>query len=99
MRITQDIADKLLLEDIERHADPVRDMVSGYATQSQFDALVSFAFNVGVNALKRSTLVRKHMEGDHEGAANEFARWNKAAGRVLAGLTRRRAAEAKLYRS
>lgn len=99
LRITQETADALLLEDIERHADPVRDMVSGYATQGQFDALVSFAFNVGVNALKRSTLLRKHMEGDHEGAANEFARWNRAGGRVLAGLTRRRAAEAKLYRS
>jgi len=98
MRITQDIADKLLLEDIERHADPVRDMVSGYATQGQFDALVSFAFNVGVNALKRSTLLRKHMEGDHEGAANEFAKWTLASGKRLAGLVRRRAAEASLYR-
>jgi GH24 family phage-related lysozyme (muramidase) len=97
--ITQAQADKLLLVDIERHADPVRDMLgSAPTTQGQFDALVSFAFNLGPDSLKRSTLFRKHMEGDYEGAANEFARWNKANGRVLRGLTRRRAAEAAMYR-
>ena len=94
LRITQEMADELLLGDIERHADPVRDMVKGYATQGQFDALVSFAFNLGVNALRRSTLLRKHMEGDHAGAADEFAKWTLAGGRRLKGLVRRRAAEA-----
>ena len=98
--ITQAEADALLTEDIERHADPVRALLAGMrTTQNQFDALVSFAFNVGVGALKGSTLLRKHMAGDYAGAAAEFARWNKANGRVLAGLTRRRAAEAALYRS
>ena len=67
-------------------------------TQSQFDAMVSFAYNVGIGNLSSSTLLKKHKAGDHAGAAAEFARWNKAAGKVMAGLTRRRAAEAELYR-
>ena len=68
-------------------------------SQPQFDALVSFAYNVGPDALRRSTLLRKHKAADHAGAAREFARWNRAGGHVLRGLTRRREAEAKLYRS
>jgi lysozyme len=66
-------------------------------TQPQFDAMVSFAYNVGIGNLQSSTLLRKHKAGDHEGAAAEFAKWNKAAGRVLPGLVKRRAAEAALY--
>ena len=66
-------------------------------TQSQFDALVSFAYNVGLGNLSSSTLLRKHKAGDFAGAAREFARWNKAAGKVLTGLTRRRNAESALY--
>lgn len=67
-------------------------------TQNQFDALVSFAFNCGPANLLNSTLLRKHCARDYAGAANEFAKWNKAAGKVMAGLTRRRAAEAALYK-
>ena len=66
-------------------------------TQNQFDAMVSFAYNVGVGNLSASTLLKKHKAGDYKGAAAEFARWNKAAGKVLPGLTRRRTAEAALY--
>jgi len=66
-------------------------------TQNQFDAMVSFAYNLGVANLQSSTLLRKHKAGDYAGAAAEFAKWNKAAGKVLPGLTRRRAAEAALY--
>lgn len=68
-------------------------------TARQKAALVSWAYNVGIGAVAHSTLLRKHREGSYEGAAREFARWNRAGGRVLAGLTRRRAAEADLYRS
>jgi len=64
-------------------------------TQAQFDALVSFHYNTG--AIGRATLTRKHRAGDYAGAAREFLRWNKAGGRVMRGLTRRREAEAKLY--
>lgn len=66
-------------------------------TQAQFDALVSFHYNTG--AIARATLTRKHIAGYHAGAAREFARWNRAGGKVLKGLVRRRAAEAALYTS
>jgi lysozyme len=64
-------------------------------TQNQFDALVSFHYNTG--AIGRATLTKKHIAGDYVGAKAEFARWNKAGNRVMAGLTRRRKAEADLY--
>lgn len=66
-------------------------------SQRQFDALVSFAYNVGTGALARSTLLRLHRAGSYAAAAAQFARWNKAGGKVLPGLVRRRAAEARLY--
>lgn len=74
-------------------------------TQNQFDALVSFAYNVGLDedddklaeGLGDSTLLRKHLAGDYKGAAAEFVKWNKAGGKIMAGLTRRRKAEAALY--
>ena len=66
-------------------------------SQEQFDAMVSFHYNTG--AIHRATLTRKHIAGDFVGAAAEFKRWNKAGGRVLRGLTRRREAEAAHYRS
>ena len=66
--------------------------------RNQFDALVSLAYNIGTQALATSTLLRMHLAGDHAGAAEQFGRWNRAGGRVLAGLVRRRAAEAALYR-
>lgn len=76
-------------------------------TQGQFDALVSFAYNVGedidddniAEGLGDSTLLKKHLRGDYAGAKAEFAKWNKSNGKVLRGLTRRRAAEAALYAS
>tara|TARA_R110000796_G_scaffold3212_3_gene12288 strand:- start:4372 stop:4944 length:573 start_codon:yes stop_codon:yes gene_type:complete len=96
--ITEARAEALLLEDLKRfEAAVVR--AAGPATDNQFAAMVSLAFNVGEGAFASSTLCRKHKAGDHVGAANEFKRWNKAAGRVMAGLSRRRAAEAALYRT
>ncbi|MNQ87056.1 Lysozyme RrrD [compost metagenome] len=68
-------------------------------TQEQFDALVSFTYNLGINALKGSTLLRKLNSGDYEGAADEFLKWNKAGGKILSGLTRRREAERMLFLS
>ncbi len=64
-------------------------------TQAQFDAMVSFHYNTG--AISRATLTERHISGNLAGARKEFARWNKASGRVLKGLTRRRSAEAALY--
>ena len=82
----------------EFEAGVVAALAGSPATQSQFDAMVSLAYNIGLSAFGGSTLLRKHRAGDYAGAANEFARWNRAGGRVMAGLTRRRAAEAAMYR-
>jgi lysozyme len=97
MTITEAEAEDLLVKDLARF-EKVIDEIGGTTTQGQFDALVSLAFNVGAANVARSTLLTMHKAGDYEGAAKQFARWNRAAGRVLPGLTRRRAAEAKLYR-
>ncbi len=97
---TQKQCDERATNDYRRYADDVvRALGSAIAntSQGQFDALVSFHYNTG--AIGRATLTRKHVAGDHAGAAREFSRWNKAGGRVMKGLVRRRAAEERLYRS
>lgn len=66
-------------------------------TQNQFDAMASFAYNVGTGALQRSTLRMKLNRQDYENATEEFQKWKYAGGRVLAGLVRRRAAERALF--
>lgn len=97
MTITQAQADELLRSDLRRFEDYVAKAAPN-ATGNQFAAMVSLAFNIGEGALGRSTVLRKHLAGDHAGAAAAFGMWNKAGGRVLPGLTRRRNAEAALYR-
>lgn len=88
--------DARLERDLARYAAEVADALGDAPTaQNQFDALVSFHYNTG--AIGRATLTRRHVAGDHAAAAREFARWNRAGGRVLAGLARRREAEARLY--
>lgn len=96
---TQERADGRLAVEVAHFAKGV-DAAIGAAptTDAQRAALISFAYNVGVQALKESTLLRKHKEGDHEGAAQQFMRWTKAGGRELAGLVKRRDAESRLYR-
>jgi GH24 family phage-related lysozyme (muramidase) len=95
---TQQQCDDRLGVDIGSFAGKVSAVIGGANTsQHQFDAMVSFAYNVGIGNLSSSTLLRKHKAGDFAGAAAEFGRWNKAAGKVMNGLTRRRAAEAALY--
>ena len=95
--ITQSQADDLLKQDLRRFEIAVRKLAKVPLTQNQFDALVSFAYNVGEAALSRSTLLRKLNAGDLAGTKLEFAKWNKGGGKVLAGLTRRRADEANLF--
>jgi GH24 family phage-related lysozyme (muramidase) len=95
---TQAQCDDRLAQDLVRYAaDVARVLGDASTTQPQFDALVSFHYNTG--AIARATLTQKHLVGDFQGAAREFARWNRAGGRVLKGLVRRRAAEAELYLS
>jgi GH24 family phage-related lysozyme (muramidase) len=91
--------DERFADDLRRVYVPevLRALDGAPVTQGQFDALVSFHYNTG--AIHRATLTRKHKEGDYVGAANEFARWNRAGGQVMRGLTRRRDAEAAIYRS
>ena len=96
---TQAQADARFTQDIGKFAAKVGALLgSTPTTQGQFNALVSLAYNIGPGNLASSTLLRLHKAKDYEGAANQFARWNKAAGQVMTGLTRRRAAEAKMYR-
>lgn len=95
---TKDQADARLAEDAERFAQGVTLRLNGApATQDQFDAMVAFSFNVGLANFGSSTLLRLHKQGKYDEAAKEFLRWNRASGRILPGLTRRREAEAKLY--
>ena len=93
---TQGQCDARLAQDLTRYAAEVAAAIgTAPTTQAQFDALVSFHYNTG--AIARATLTQRHIAGDHQAAAREFARWNRAGGRVLKGLVRRRAAEAELY--
>lgn len=68
-------------------------------TQNQFDALVSFAYNIGRTAFENSTLLKLLNRGEYEAAADQFEKWNKSGGRVLNGLTKRRFDEQKLFLS
>jgi GH24 family phage-related lysozyme (muramidase) len=95
---TQAQCDARLATDLARYAAEVAAAIGDApTTQAQFDALVSFHYNTG--AIARATLTKRHIAGDYQGAAREFARWTRAGGRVLKGLVRRRAAEAELYLS
>jgi lysozyme len=95
--ITSDQASAMLMSDLLQFERAINAMVAVPLKQGQFDALVSFAFNLGSGALASSTLLRKLNSGDFKGAADEFLRWNKAGGKVLEGLVRRRAAERQLF--
>ena len=93
---TQAECDARFAEHLQQFAAGVaRAIGTAPTTQNQFDALVSFHYNTG--AIFKATLTKRHIAGDYAGAVREFAKWDKAGGRVLAGLTRRRAAEAALY--
>lgn len=86
-----------LKKSLDKFAEKVASQLTVEVNQNQFDALVSFAYNVGTGALGKSTLLRKLNAGDADGAAKEFAKWNKGGGKVLPGLVTRRAKEAELF--
>ena len=98
-RWTQQECDDAFDEDMAGFARQVAAVVKVPLKQHQFDALVSFAYNVGIGNLKSSTLLRKLNQGDHAGAALEFHKWNRSNKKVLPGLVRRRAAEALLFQN
>lgn len=99
MKITQEQAEERLRQDCRIAEACVNDCVAVPLKQGQFDALVSFTFNLGNDAFRRSTLRRKVNAQDWEGAANEFMRWIYAGGKPLEGLRRRRFAEKKMFAS
>ena len=99
MTIDQATADRLLKTGLVSYENDVLRLVKVKLSQGQFDALVSFTYNLGSRSLSTSTLLSKLNAGDYTGAANEFPRWNKAGGKVLNGLTRRREAERALFLS
>lgn len=96
MEITESQAEQLLRDDLSRFEKAVSNAAPG-ASQDQFDAMVSLAFNIGIAGFQKSSVLRLHKAGRHTGAAESFALWNKGGGKVLAGLVRRRADEAHLY--
>ena len=97
MRWTRADAEARLMTELAKHEDAVGRMTTVELTQNQFDALVSFSYNLGIGALKKSTLMRKVNAGDFDGAGQEFARWSRAAGKVLPGLVARRGRESALF--
>lgn len=95
--ITEAQAISLLYQDVAECERAVNQYVHVPLTQNQFDALVSFVFNLGVGNFRTSTLLKKLNAGDDDGAAHEFGRWIYACGKTLPGLVRRRKAERVLF--
>lgn len=96
--ITQERADRLFVILLDQFAAQLRPLITARVNDNQFGALLSFAYNAGVGAFRNSTLRRLvNTNRDSNLIRLEFAKWNRAGGQVLAGLTRRRTAEADLY--
>jgi GH24 family phage-related lysozyme (muramidase) len=89
--------DQYFSNDLVKFENSVNSLVKVPLTQNQFDALVSFSYNVGASNLATSTLLKKLNAKDYKGAAAEFPKWNKAGGKVMNGLTKRRNAEMELF--
>lgn len=94
---TKDEVDRILEQDLQRFVAGVQRYCPTGLNENRLGALVSFAFNVGLGTLQRSTLRMKHNAGDFEGAADELLKFSKAAGKVLPGLLKRRNDERALY--
>ena len=95
--ISEPEARRLMQATLAEFEDGISAALRVGVTQSQFDALICWAFNIGVSAAQNSTLMKKLNSGDYFGAADQFLRWNKAGGVVLSGLSRRREAERALF--
>ena len=97
-KISQERANELFEIIAKDFADKVKPLIKSTVTPNQFAALTSFAYNAGIGNLKSSTLLKKvNVNPNDPTIAQEFAKWDKAGGKVLAGLTKRRASESKLY--
>lgn len=99
MEINQAQATVMLKRDMRSYEATVNKYVTVEINQNQFDALVSFTYNCGGNALRKSTLLKLLNQGKIKEAADQFDLWNRGGGKVLPGLVRRRTAEKKLFLS
>ena len=97
LQISQEQADLWLAADVAKFEECVDQVIMTPVTDNQFSALCSLAYNIGCGAFQKSTLVKDINAGDVAKAATEFERWNRAGGKELAGLTRRRRAERALF--
>ena len=99
MTITQADAERYLVAALAKFGAQIAPLITYPLSPNAFGACLSLAYNIGPGNFARSTVLRKINEGDLPGAAAAFASWNKAGGKVLPGLTRRRAAEAALFQT
>ena len=97
MVISEETAFEMLVEELGEYEDYINTLVTVELNQNQFDAMVSWVYNLGGGNLKASTLLKVLNAGDYAGVPAQMMRWNKAGGKVLEGLTRRRQAEADLF--
>ena len=97
MVISEDTANEMLVEELNEYENYINTLVNVELNQNQFDAMVSWVYNLGGGNLKASTLLKVLNAGDYAGVPAQMMRWNKAGGKVLEGLTRRRQAEADLF--
>jgi lysozyme len=97
MSITQEEAEQMLLTELEEYEGYVEKYVTVPLTQNQFDALVVWVYNLGPTNFRKSTLLKELNAGNYTAAGQEITKWNKAGGKVLAGLVKRREAEALLF--
>jgi lysozyme len=97
MTISKEQADNMLLNELDEYCEYVEKAVNVNLEQCQFDALVSWTYNLGSTNLNESTMLRVLNEKDYEEVPNQLKRWNKSNGKVLQGLVRRREAEALLF--
>lgn len=97
MKITEHQAEEMLKSELHEYEGYINDYVTVPLNQNQFDAMVSWVYNLGGGNLRASTLLKVLNAGDYDGVPAQMLRWNKAGGKVLEGLTRRRQAEADLF--
>lgn len=97
MVITAEQAEKMLRDDVAKFESGVSSLITAPTTQGQFDAMVSLAYNIGLGNFGKSTLLKKHNARCYTCAADQFRVWSRANGKVMNGLTKRRAAERQVY--
>ena len=98
MSITQEQAEQMLLDELKEYENYINELVTVNLSQNQFDALVSWVYNLGPANLSASTMLKVLNSGEYEDVPAQMKRWNKAGGKVLEGLIRRREAEACLFK-